>query len=66
MRSPGQATLAGGHARAALEMQINKTVRTEGLVRPWWYQSVHVKSFDSHRARALLGAKTQLVGTIDT
>jgi transposase len=51
------------HARAALEMQINKTDQNdaEGLaqiVRTGWYRSVHVKSFDSHRARALLGART--------
>jgi transposase len=55
------------HARAALKMQINKTDQNdaEGLaqiVRTGWYRSVHVKSFDSHRARALLGARTQLVG----
>jgi transposase len=55
------------HARAALQMQINKTDQNdaEGLaqiVRTGWYRSVHVKSFDSHRARALLGARTQLVG----
>jgi len=44
-------------------MQINKTdqKRRGGLaqiVRTGWYRSVHVKSFDSHRARALLGART--------
>ena len=55
------------HARAALKMQINKTDRNdaEGLaqiMRTGWYRSVHVKSFDSHRARALLGARAQLVG----
>jgi transposase len=55
------------HARAALKMQINKTDRNdaEGLaqiVRTGWFRSVHVKSFDSHRARALLGARAQLVG----
>ena len=54
-------------ARAALEMQINKTDQNdaEGLaqiVRTGWYRSVHVKSFDSQRARALLGARTQLIG----
>jgi transposase len=48
-------------------MQINKTDQndTEGLaqiMRTGWYRSVHVKSFDSHRARALLGARVQLVG----
>ena len=55
------------HARAALEMQINKTDQNdaEGLaqiVRTGWYRSVRVKSFESHRARALLGARTQLIG----
>ena len=55
------------HARAALKMQINKNDQNdaEGLaqiVRTGWYRSVHVKSFDSHRARAILGARTQLVG----
>jgi transposase len=54
-------------ARAALKMQINKNDQNdaEGLaqiVRTGWYRSVHVKSFDSHRARAILGARTQLVG----
>jgi transposase len=48
-------------------MQINKTDQNdaEGLaqiVRTGWYRSVHVKSLDSHRARAILGARTQLVG----
>jgi transposase len=43
-------------------MQIKKTDQNdaEGLaqiVRTKWYRSVHVKSFDSHRARALLGAQ---------
>ena len=55
------------HARAALKMQINKNDQNdaEGLaqiVRTGWYRTVHVKSFDSHRARAILGARTQLVG----
>jgi transposase len=55
------------HARAALKMQINKTDQNdaEGLaqiVRTGWYRSVHVKSLDAHRARALLGARAQLVG----
>ncbi len=59
--------LDANHARAALKMQINKTDQNdaEGLaqiVRTGWYRAVHVKSFDSHRARALLGARTQLVG----
>src|SRR5665811_635163 len=55
------------HAKAALKMQINKTDQNdaEGLaqiMRTGWYRSVHVKSFDSHRARAILGARSQLVG----
>ena len=55
------------HARAALKMQLNKTDRNdaEGLaqvLRTGWYRAVHVKSFDSHRVRALLGARAQLVG----
>jgi transposase len=55
------------HARAALKMQINKTDQNdaEGLaqiMRTGWYRQVHVKSFEAHRARALLGARAQLVG----
>lgn len=55
------------HARAALKMQINKTDQNdaEGLaqiMRTGWYRSVHVKSYEAHRARALLGARAQLVG----
>ena len=55
------------HARAALRMQINKTDQNdaEGLaqiMRTGWYRSVHVKSLDAHRARALLGARAQLTG----
>jgi transposase len=57
------------HARAALRMQLNKTDRNdaEGLaqiMRTGWYRAVHVKSFDAHRARALLGARLQLVGMV--
>ena len=52
------------HARAALKMQINKTDQNdaEGLaqiMRTGWYRPVHVKSLDSHRARALLGARSR-------
>ncbi len=55
------------HARAALQMQINKTDQNdaEGLaqiMRTGWYRAVHVKSYEAHRARALLGARAQLVG----
>src|SRR5271166_4159875 len=54
------------HASAALKMQMNKTDRNdaEGLaqiMRTGWYRSVHVKSLDAHRTRALLGARAQLV-----
>src|SRR5215208_3298406 len=54
------------HASAALKMQMNKTDQNdaEGLaqiMRTGWYRSVHVKSLDSHRTRALLGARAQLV-----
>jgi transposase len=55
------------HARAALKMQVNKTDQNdaEGLaqiMRTGWYRLVHVKSFEAHRARALLAARSQLVG----
>ena len=47
------------HAQAALKMRLNKTDQNdaEGLaqvVRTGWCRSVHVRSFDAHRARALL------------
>ena len=32
------------------------------IVRTGFFLSVHVKSFDGHRARALLGARAQLTG----
>ncbi len=55
------------HASAALKMQMNKNDQNdaEGLaqiMRTGWYRPVHVKSLDAHRARALLGARAQLVG----
>jgi transposase len=48
-------------------MQMNKTGQNdaEGLaqiMRTGRYRPVHVKSLDAHRARALLGARAQLVG----
>src|SRR5215472_11100388 len=48
-------------------MRLNKTDKNdaEGLaqiMRTGWYRPVHVKSLDAHRARALLGARAQLVG----
>jgi transposase len=55
------------HASAALKMQINKTDQNDAevlaqIMRTGWYRSVHVKSLDAHRTRALLGARAQLVG----
>lgn len=49
------------------KMQINKTDQNdaEGLaqiMRTGWYRLVHVKSFEAHRARALLAGRSQLVG----
>ena len=57
------------HAKAALRIQLNKTDRNdaEGLaqiMRTGWFRAVHVKSFDAHRTRALLGARLQLVGMV--
>ena len=54
------------HASAALKLQMNKTDQNdaEGLaqiMRTGWYRAVHVKSLNAHRARALLGARAQLV-----
>jgi transposase len=53
--------------KVALHMRLNKTDENdaEGLaqiMRTGWYRAVHVKSLDAHRARALLGARAQLVG----
>ena len=57
------------HARAAPRLQLNKTDHNdaEGLaqiMRTGRFRAVHVKSFDAHRARALLGARLQLVGMV--
>lgn len=57
------------HAKAALSMQLNKNDRNDAegiahIMRTGWYRSVHVKSFDAHRVRALLGARLQLVGMV--
>src|SRR6478672_11415426 len=54
--------------KAALQMQLNKTDKNdaEGLaqiMRTGWYRAVHVKSFEAHRARALLAARLQLIET---
>src|SRR5215469_3411433 len=69
MRSTGLDVecLDARQVKAALQMRLNKTDENdaEGLaqvMRTGWYRAVHVKSFDAHRARALLGARAQLVG----
>ena len=54
------------HAKAALSIQLNKNDRNDAeggapIMRTGWYRPVHVKSFDAHRVRALLGARLQLV-----
>jgi len=54
-------------ASAALKVRMDKTDQSdaEGLaqtMRTGWHRPMHVKPLDAHRARALLGAKAQLVG----
>jgi transposase len=54
------------HAKAALEMQINKTDANEAhglaqVVRTGWYREVTVKSMDASALRMLLVARAQLV-----
>src|SRR5262245_11192941 len=67
-RSHSVVCIDARHARAALKMQVNKNDRNdaEGLaqiMRTGWYRPVHVKSFEAHRARALLAARLQLIET---
>ncbi len=54
------------HAKAALQMQINKTDKNDAqglaqIIRAGWYREVQVKGFDSHLMRSLLGTRVQLV-----
>jgi transposase len=54
---------------AALATRINKNDQNdaEGLaqiLRLGWYRPVHVKSYEAHRVRAMLGARAQLVGMV--
>lgn len=57
------------HARraaAALKLQVNKTDRNDAqglaqLVRSGWYEAVPMKSIETHRVRAILVARDQLV-----
>ncbi|MBV9824941.1 MAG: IS110 family transposase [Alphaproteobacteria bacterium] len=55
------------HAAAALKLQMNKTDRNDAfglarLVRSGWYRPVAVRSMATHRLRALLITRDQLVG----
>lgn len=58
------------HARraaAALKLQVNKTDRNDAqglaqLVRTGWYEPVPMKSMATHRVRAILVARQQIVG----
>ncbi|MCW8087516.1 IS110 family RNA-guided transposase [Sabulicella glaciei] len=55
------------HAKAALSLQMNKTDRNDALglarlVRSGWYREVPVKALDTHRLRAVLFARQQVVG----
>ncbi len=61
------ACLDARHAKAALNMQVNKTDKNDAagiahIVRTGWYREVQVKSMDSHSVRAMLGTRSQLVG----
>lgn len=54
------------HAKAALNMQLNKTDKNDAhgiaqIMRTGWYREVEVKSFDSHALRSLLQNRAQLV-----
>lgn len=55
------------HAAAALKLQMNKTDRNDAyglarLVRSGWYRPVAVRSLETHKLRALLVTRDQLVG----
>jgi transposase len=55
------------HAKAVLSMQINKTDQNDArglaqIMRTGWYREVGVKSLEGHKVRAILGARTRLVG----
>jgi len=54
------------HAKAALSLKVNKSDANDALslaqiVRTGWFREVRVKSMDSHRTRAVLVARAQLV-----
>jgi len=55
------------HAKAALQLQINKTDANDALglaqvVRTGWYREIAVKSMDAQALRSLLVARSQLIG----
>ena len=55
------------HAATALKLQMNKTDRNDAfglarLVRSGWYRPVAVRPVETHRLRALLTTRDQLVG----
>jgi transposase len=55
------------HAKAALQLQINKTDANDAfglaqVVRTGWYREIAVKSLDAQALRSLLVARSQLVG----
>jgi transposase len=55
------------HAKKALDMKVNKTDANDAeglahLVRAGWYREVRVKSRRAMLAKALLGARRQLLG----
>jgi transposase len=55
------------HAKKALDMKVNKTDANDAeglahLVRSGWYREVRVKSREAMLAKALVGARSQLLG----
>ena len=55
------------HAKKALDMKVNKTDDNDAdglahLVRSGWYREVRVKGREAMRFKALLGARSQLLG----
>lgn len=58
--------LEARHAHAALSLQINKTDSNDAdglaqIVRTGWYREVSVKSYSTHRVRALIRIRAGLV-----
>ncbi len=58
--------LEARHAHAALSLQINKTDSNDAdglaqIVRTGWYREVSVKSYATHRVRALIRIRASLV-----